>query len=48
MYTQVHMGEVGGDGMYETGGRRGRDLQRTEEDMGELHQVRCDSGGFIP
>ena len=26
----------------------GSDLQRAEEDTGELHQVQCDSGGFIP
>ena len=41
------MGEVGGDGIQATGNRVGSDLQGAEEDMGELHHVWCDGGGFI-
>ena len=47
MSTQTRRMEVGGYGISLMGNRAGSDLQRVEEDMDELQQVRCDSGDFI-
>ena len=47
MHTWVHLGKVGKVGIYAAvdGGRS--NLQRADNDKGELHCVRCNRGGVL-
>ena len=47
MNPQVHLGEVGGFGLYEAGDGIGGNLQGAEEDEGELCHMRRNGGGLL-
>ena len=47
MHPHIHLGELGGVGLYETGNGIRVNLQGAEEDKGEMCHVRCGGGSVL-